>query len=163
MYEIKFKHENKNYSKKFDCSKQELIQKINSLKSQINVDKIDIYLDGKLVNLNDDKTFPNFTFKNAEVYKFSSFFAGSSKIKFQGNVIGNITELRNNFAHDYGENNYKWEIRIAVKKERTEKNNSNFEWKKVAKKFDTLQDAKNFINENKNLFHKQFNFHFLDE
>lgn len=101
-----------------------------------------------------------FTFKTEQpTGQYRSFFSPTHLIKYDKKVCGNLSG--DNLASDQ---NVKIKLSI-IKKDINEDNHPNCPWRwiKVKGTFPTLQEAKNWLNENREKIFSQFELYLFDE
>ena len=91
----------------------------------------------------------SFTFKTVkETGKYASFFTPQHNIKLKKSVVGEIMQTRNR--------DDEFKIRLAITKEPTKAEPAPFKWITLAAKFETLEEAKVWLNKNFNRITSQF-------
>lgn len=101
-----------------------------------------------------------FTFKTEQpTGQWSSFYSPTHLIKYNKKVCGNLSG--DNLASD---RNVKIRLSI-IKKDINEDNNPNCTWRWIQfkKVFTTLQEAKNWLNENREKIFSQFELYLFNE
>jgi len=96
-----------------------------------------------------------FTFKKwVPEGRYRSFETGSTDIKLNKKIVGQIAERRLD---------YKWTISFAVKKEKTSNDPAGFTWKKMIIPFDSEPEARKFIQERTEEIIAKFDLYSFDD
>ncbi|MFA5395461.1 MAG: hypothetical protein WC346_05505 [Methanogenium sp.] len=104
-----------------------------------------------------------FTFKKViHTGRYRSFEPKSHEIKIKRCHVGSISQIRY-LGSSYKEDDGKFIIRLAVKKEPTEQEPASFKWITFVKKFNSVEAAKEFLIFNQKFIQEKYDLHMFKD
>jgi hypothetical protein len=85
--------------------------------------------------------------KHIATGRYRSFESESHEIKLKGKMIGHISEVSGRWTSGDDPDVGKFKVSLAIKKEVTDEDLSEFKWVYLKKRFDNAKEAREWLNE----------------